>query len=377
MVELTSLELTADLIAWSRDEPYPDRGEHPVWRWERWIGDDPERAWLVFEELVRQAPEDVEVIERVAQRLEQLVFRHRADFLERVLRLVLSTPLLDRMVGPELFTEGHYGPRYRNLDELATVWVRHDAHCDASHRVTDIVRSDAALGLTLALTIVHRGPPSGFDEWDLQFPLLELLRCHGQAVIDEVEAAAMGSEALRRLIWGVRRLNSEPDRPHSISSEVWRRLMRAAGTTTLYNSERPTGSRASLGAEYDELLDRWFVSQGTFWAWVEVDRLVRDDDATGWQAILALLHHATTEKALVDIGCGPLEDLLRLHPSPFIDPVERLANADPRFRLALACVWLKLEDVPENLARRYWEASGRELRVLDAPADWASRTHGA
>ena len=156
VAELTSRELTADLIAWSRDEPYPDRGEHPVWRWERWIGDDPERAWLVFEELVRHAPDDVEVIERVSQRLEQLVFRHRPDFLERAIRLVLSTPLLDRMVGPELFTEGHYGPRYRDLDELATVWVRHDAHSDASHRVTDIIRSDAELGLTLALTIMHR-----------------------------------------------------------------------------------------------------------------------------------------------------------------------------------------------------------------------------
>jgi len=32
MVEPTSLELTADLIAWSRGEPYPDRSEHPVWR---------------------------------------------------------------------------------------------------------------------------------------------------------------------------------------------------------------------------------------------------------------------------------------------------------------------------------------------------------
>jgi hypothetical protein len=156
----------------------------------------------------------------------------------------------------------------------------------------------------------------------------------------------------------VRGLNSEPDRPYSISSEVWRRLMRAAGTTTLYNSERPTGSRVSLGGGYDELLDRWFVSESSFWAWVEVGRLVRDDGATGWQAILALLHRATTEQALVDIGCGPLEDLLRMHPSQFVGPVEQLANADPRFRLSLACVWLTLEDVPESLARRYWEASG-------------------
>jgi hypothetical protein len=108
MPELTPPELTADLIAWSRDEPYPDSDEHPVWRWERWIRDDPEPAWQVFEELARQAPDDVEVIERVAQRLEQIVFRHRADFLERAIRLVRSTPLLDRMFGPEVFTEGSW-----------------------------------------------------------------------------------------------------------------------------------------------------------------------------------------------------------------------------------------------------------------------------
>jgi uncharacterized protein DUF6869 len=342
MAELTVSELTADLLAWSRDEPYPEHGEGPVWRWERWIRDDPEGAWRVFEELVRQAPADVEVMERVAQRLEQLLFQHWAAYLERGVRLTLSTPLLDQTLGPEVFTQGHYAPRYRDFDELATVWVRHDAHCEASHRVTDIMRSHAELGLTLALEIVRRGPLHGCDEWDVHAPLLELLRCHGPAVIKEVEVAAS-----------------------------------AAGTTTLYNSERPKGIRVSLGAEYDELLDRWFVSQTTFWAWEEVDRLVHDDPTTGWRAILALLQHANAEKALVSIGCGPLENLLRAHSSEFIEPVEQLANADSRFRLFLACVWLTLEDVADSLARRYWLASGRKLAVLDAPVDWASHIDGA
>jgi len=377
MIEPTASELTADLIAWSRDEPHPDRDEAPVWRWERWIRDDPERAWMVFESLVRQEPEDVEVLERVAQRLEQLLFRHWTDFHERAIRLVQSTPLLDPMVGPEVFTQGHYGPRYRDLDELATVWVRHEAHCDASHRVTDIMRSDSELGLRLALEIVRRGPLHSFDDWDVHSPLLELLRCHGPAVINRVEAAARGSEALRRVIWSVRRLNPEPDQAYSISSKVWHRLTRVTDGTTTYNSPRPEGARISVGAEYDELLDRWFVSESSFWAWEEVERLVHEAPESGWQATLALLRKADTEKALVSIGCGPLEHLVRRNPAQFVQPVEQLATADPRFRLSLACVWLTLEDVPEALARRYWVASGGELAVLDAPANWLPSADGA
>jgi hypothetical protein len=376
MTELTPLQLTADLIAWARDEPYPDRGENPVWRWERWIRDDPERAWRVFRALVRQAPDDVEVIERVAQRLELLLALHWSRFRERAIQLVQSTPLLDRMIGPEVLTEGHYAPRYRTLDELATVWVRHDAHCRASHRVTDIMRTDPQLGLRVALEIVHRGPLHGFDSGDLCSPLLELLRCHGPAVIAEVETVARGSEPLRRLIWDVRRLNPRPDTSHSISSEVWSRLMRAAGSTTLYNSPWPRGHRLSLGSEHDELLDRWFISESTFWAWEEVTHLVDEEPAMGWRAIQAPVSHAT-EDSLVAIGCGPVEDLIRKHPSEFCEPVEQLAQSSSRFRTALAHVWLTLEDVPAAIARRYWAASGGGLAVLDAPHGWAGGPDGA
>ena len=369
MAELSTSELTTALLAWSRDELYPDEGEHPVWRWERWIIDDPERAWIVFEQLVRQAPEDIEVLERVAQRLELLLSRHWAEFRDRALRLARSTQLLDRRVGPEVFAAGRYGPRYRTVDELASVWLRHDAHAHASHRITDIMRSDASLATTLALEIIGRGPLHGFQSWDLNSPLLELVHFHGSDVIARVEAAAAGDEGLRRLIWEARRINRNA---HSIPSDLWSRLMQAAGATTLYNSSPPPGRRLSLGPEYDELLDHWFVSQESFWAWVEVDRLVREAPEDGWDAIGALLRQATTEKALVNIGCGPLEDLLRKHPSDFVERSEELAKADDGFRFSLACVWLSLEDVPEPLARRYWVASGQELAVLDAPPGWRS-----
>jgi hypothetical protein len=370
MSEPTSSELTAELLALIRDQPHPDSGEHPIWRWQRWIKDDPERAWEVFELAVQQAPDEPDVLESVRYNLQILLSKRWADFSERAVALVQSAPLLDIVIGPEILTRENYGPRYRSLDELATVWVRQNSHSDASHRVTDIMRKDPKLGIRLALEIIERGPLHSFEVDDLHSPLLDLLWCHGADVIAELEAAARESEAVRRVLWDARRLNPQPDRSYSISSEVWQRAMRAAGTTNLYNSAPPEGRRRSLGAELDELLDRWFISEECFWAWSEVHWLIDEEPAKGWEAIQALLRHATSDEALGSIGAGSLEDLIGHHPADFIEPIERLAAENERFRRALAGAWLELKDVPEDLTRRYWIASGKQLRVLDAPAGW-------
>jgi hypothetical protein len=153
--ELTPDQLTADLLALIRDRPFIDSGEHPVWRWQRWIKEDPERAWQVFEQVVRQAPDEPDVLESVAYNLQLLLQRRWDDFSDRAVALVRSSPLLDVVVGPEVLTREHYGPRYRDLDELASVWVRQDSHSDASHRIDDITRKDPALGLQLALEIIE------------------------------------------------------------------------------------------------------------------------------------------------------------------------------------------------------------------------------
>jgi hypothetical protein len=368
--ELTPGELAAEILALIRDQPYSDSGEHPIWRWQRWIKEDPERAWEVFERVVRQAPDEPNVLESVAFNLELLLYRKWDDFSDRAIALVRCSPLLNLVVGPELLTREHYGPRYRDLDELATVWVRQNIHSDASHRIIDVIRNDPKLGLQLALEIIERGPLHGFESDDLNGPLLQLMRHHGPAVIDEIENAARASVAVRRVLWDIRRLNPSPGTPAAIPTDLWDRLMRAAGDTTLYNTPPPTGTRRSLGSELDKLLDRWFISEECFWAWSEVNDLIHDDPGTAWLAIQALVRHATSTKTLGSIGAGPLEDLVRHHPADYVEPIERLAREDEGFRVALSGVWLALRDVPEALARRYWIASGRELRVLDAPKGW-------
>jgi hypothetical protein len=368
--ELTPDELTTDLLALILDHPFIDSGEHPIWRWQRWIKEDPERAWQVFEQVVRQAPDEPDVLESVAYNLQILLQRRWADFSDRAVALVRSSPLLDVIVGPEVLTREHYGPRYRDLDELATVWVRQDSHSDASHRIDDIMRKDPTLGLELALEIIERGARHGFEPDALEGPFLQLIRHQGPAVIDQIEKAARESTAVRRVIWDIRRLNPSPRTPGGVPAEIWDRLMRASGGTTLYNAPSPQGARRSLGSELDELLDRWFISKECFWAWSEVYDLIHDDPAKGWLAVQALVRHSTSNETLGSIGAGALEDLIRLHPADIIEPIEELAREDERFRVALGCVWLRLEDLPENLVRRYWIASGRELGVLDAPTGW-------
>lgn len=371
MAELTPRELTLDLLLWARDRAYPERDEHPVWRWERWIQHDPERAWLVFEELIQEAPADAEVIEQLARGLELLLARHWAAFHERALRLTCSAPLLNHMLGPEVFIEDHYGPRYRDLTELATVWLRRDAHFECTMRVSGLMRTDADLGLPLALEIVHRGPLHGFDPWDVHVPLLELLRWHGPVVLDRVETAAKRSAGVRQLLWQVRRLHHS----YHMAADLRGHLMTLAEPPSP-DRPAPSGVRTALGGDSDELLDGWFVSEAAAWAHSEVDELLRTDCAQGWAAVQALVQQATTEQALSSIGAGPLEDLVRRYPADLIDGVEWMAQAQPRLRRALAGVWLTLEDVPRNLAHRYWAASGKELHILDAPEGWQSEHDG-
>ena len=368
--ELTPEELTADLLAIIRGLSCIDSGEHPIWRWQRWIKEDPERAWQVFEQVVGEAPLDPDVLESVVYNLQILLSRRWNDFAGRAVALVQSSPLLDLVVGPEVLTREHYGPRYRDLDELAMVWVHQHVHSDAAHHVSRMMREDPTLGLHLALEIIERGPLHGFETGALHSPLRTLLLHHGPAVIDQIEHAAGKSPALRRAIWDGRRLNPGSGSPRAVRTDVWDRLMRAAGETTLYNTPAPTGTRRPLGAELDQLLDGWFLAEESFWAWGEVNDLIGDAPEKGWLAIQALVRHAPDNRTLGGIGAGPLEDLVRQHGADFIHPVEELARKDERFRVALGTIWLKLEGSSESLIRRYWIASGRELAVLDAPKGW-------
>src|ERR1041385_6925980 len=232
MTELSVDQLIDELLAWAHDEPLPERDEDPLCRWQRWMRHAPDDAWLVLEGLVNRAPQDPELMERASRQAALLVSYNFRRFSPKLASLLAVSPLLNQMIGPEIFAERHFGPRYRTLDELASVWVLHQHFSRLHHDLMDLVRDDHPKGLRVALEIIDRGPLHGFDTEDVDQPLLELLQSHGPLVIGEIEEAARQSEAVRRAIWSVRRFN--PRQVRAVPADLWERFQRAAGATTTY-----------------------------------------------------------------------------------------------------------------------------------------------
>ncbi|SDI91271.1 hypothetical protein SAMN05444157_0765 [Frankineae bacterium MT45] len=89
-------------------------------------------------------------------------------------------------------------------------------------------------------------------------------------------------------------------------------------------------------------------------------------------AIQALVDAAVSDDELDFIGAGPLEDLLAHggHGAKFVDEIERRARQQPRFRQAVAGLWLSA-DVPENIRSRL---AALGAKPAAAPASKRSRT---
>jgi len=85
-----------------------------------------------------------------------------------------------------------------------------------------------------------------------------------------------------------------------------------------------------------------------FWAFDEVNQLVRRDPLAGWRVTCLLIKKASCDEALAYIAAGPLEDLLAFHGPGVIEHVTVAARADERLQLALSGVWL-------NRASPVWE----------------------
>lgn len=75
-----------------------------------------------------------------------------------------------------------------------------------------------------------------------------------------------------------------------------------------------------------------------FWAWEEVDRVVKANLNDGWNMILMLLERAASNDAVQYIAAGPLEDLIDLYGHRALDLVEKECRDNSRLRLALSNV---------------------------------------
>lgn len=87
------------------------------------------------------------------------------------------------------------------------------------------------------------------------------------------------------------------------------------------------------------------------WAYDAMDDLVRDDPASAWPVIVALVARAADDLPLAYIAAGPLENILQAHGARIIDLVTECAQSDARMRRALTGVW-GFDRLPRDVSRR-------------------------
>ena len=100
-----------------------------------------------------------------------------------------------------------------------------------------------------------------------------------------------------------------------------------------------------------------------FWAWEAAGDIARGQDAErAWELVIALIRSAPDDR-LTFVGAGTLEDLVSTHAANLIDRIVAEAEHDPRFREALASIWLVVEDVPPMALQRLQTVTGNRILI--------------
>jgi len=76
-----------------------------------------------------------------------------------------------------------------------------------------------------------------------------------------------------------------------------------------------------------------------FWAYEQLDELVKFAPELAFEVILALLSQTENEDVLENLAAGPLEDLIRIHGKNFIQRIEVEASENSKFKDLLSGVW--------------------------------------
>jgi hypothetical protein len=352
-------ELAARYLArfdWHRErstEPRPPGGVLSMW--EEWIDVDPERAWPLFEALVRLRPDDDEVLEQVWRRLAQLLARHGRAFAPRVRALVGANARLRRIVPEADLDPAAHRPRPLDIAGLVTAFITQSTHFEAAHEVTAAIAEEPERGIRLVLEIISRGPLHGFTSSDTYSELRDLLRLHGDDVIDRIEDAAADSILVQRCLWHVSGAQSHPPESYDVPADISERIERASAGTTDYNTDDPPGAAHSLPPEEEHVVESWFVREENFWAWERVRDIVENDPELAWRVIALLVENAPSDDVLGSVAAGPLEDFLGLYAEAYIERLETWARRDRRFRDCLKGVWQT--DVPDELWARVQAAA--------------------
>jgi len=76
-----------------------------------------------------------------------------------------------------------------------------------------------------------------------------------------------------------------------------------------------------------------------FWAYEQLDELVKFAPELAFEVILALLSQTENEDVLENLAAGPFEDLIRIHGKNFIQRIEVEASENSKFKDLLSGVW--------------------------------------
>ena len=335
---LTAQELAARYVARQNGAAREADERDPLWIWEEWITDDPERAWPVFEEIVALQHDDA-ILQQVGYRVRILLHRHYDAFHARAEELVRRTPRFGRIVGEGFFDEEQYRDRPLDVDALiAAHRAMHDAYHDA-HAIEQLAKDDPGAALPLIIEIIHRGPARGFSSYDTFSPFRDLLMAHGEAVIDRVETIARQSYLVRRAIWRIEPQQRNAPAPYRIEEPVWQRLVAAnAGTTDFTDDVEPAPEPQQLSAADERRIDAWFRYEENFWSFETMNDLVSERPEEAWPVFLRMLEGAD-EGHVGSLAAGPLEDLLHAHGPLLIDRIAAEARSNAKLRDALTGVY--------------------------------------
>lgn len=340
--DLTAKELAAkyvaELEAWVNEQRWPGPPqESALFQWERWISDDPERAWPVFVEVVALRSDD-ETLYQVGCRLRLLLWQDFEAFHERAEVLVRETPRFARICGEGFFDPERYREHPLDIEELIRSHEEMSRNAGDAHAIDDILRDDPQRAFALAIEIIHRGPSEGLTSFDTFDPLHTLLWKHGPEVIDRLEEIARDSYLVRRVLW--RMIPGQRARPsdYGIAADLWPRVLAAqAGTTDFTDDTEPQPAPRTLAPEDEQLLKAWFTYQHHFWSFDAMSTLVGEEPETAWTILLEMLRRTDDERRIGVLAAGPLEDLLGPH---MFDRIAAEARNNPKLRQALSGVWM-------------------------------------
>lgn len=127
-------------------------------------------------------------------------------------------------------------------------------------------------------------------------------------------------------------------------------------------------TQPELSPQDEALVQGWATYTATknedcFQAWSDLTLLSTHELERSWQMVLALVERVP-EEDLPAVGVGPLENLIHAFPNEVGLRAASLAKGNPRFRTALARVWISRSKTPPGVREQLVLATDGQILIL-------------